>query len=34
MTALSAGAPIAEDILQSAIDKARTVDFHEVIKAA
>ena len=34
MTALSAGAPIAEDILQSAIDKARTVDFHEITKAA
>ena len=34
MTALSAGAPIAEDILQSSIDKSRSVDFHEITKSA
>lgn len=34
MTALSAGAPIAKDILQSSIDKARTVDFNEISKAS
>ena len=34
MTALSAGAPISNDILQSAIDKARTVDFAKVSKSS
>lgn len=34
MTALVAGAPISENILQSAIDKARTVDFNEITKAS
>lgn len=34
MTALSAGAPISEDILQSAIDKSRSVDFDKITKAA
>ena len=34
MTALSAGAPIAKDILQSSIDKQRSVDFDEIVKSA
>ncbi len=34
MTALTAGAPTTENILQSAIDKSRAVDFNEIAKSA
>jgi len=34
MTSLVTGSPIAENILQSSIDKSRSVDFNEISKAA
>jgi hypothetical protein len=34
MSVIAAGSPQTKDILQSAIDKARTVDFTEIIKSA